>query len=75
MQGCRNSMNSEMNTSQKSHIKYQRHRAKIGSKIVQENTQKASKHVNQTKISAHAFYSLYSVKTPQNNKNISRNIW
>jgi len=36
MQECRNSMNSDMNTSQKSYIKYQHHRVKIGSKIVQE---------------------------------------
>jgi len=47
MQECRNSMNSEMNTSQKSYIKYQHHRAKIGSKIVQENSQKSLKHVIQ----------------------------
>jgi len=46
MQECGNGMNSEMNTSQKSHIKYQLHRAEIGSIIVQENSQKASKHVN-----------------------------
>ena len=58
MQECRNSMNSEMNTSQKSYIKYQHHRAKIGSIIVQENSQKALKHVNPIKTSAHAFYSL-----------------
>jgi len=43
MQECRNSMNSEMNTSQKSHIKHQRHRARIGSKIAQENPQKSIK--------------------------------
>jgi len=66
MQECRNSMNSEMNTSQKSHIKYQRHRAKIGSELAQEKSQKASKRVNQTKISAHAFYPLQSMKLPQN---------
>jgi len=47
-----------MNTSQKSHIKHQHHRAKIGSKIVQENSQKTSKRVNPIKISAHAFYPL-----------------
>ena len=58
MQECRNNMNSEMNTSQKSHIKHQHHRAKIGSKIVQENSQKTSKRVNPIKISAHAFYPL-----------------
>jgi len=58
MQECRNIMNSEMNTSQKSHIKHQRHRARIGSKIAQENSQKVSKHVNPIKISAHAFYPL-----------------
>jgi len=43
MQECRNSMNSEVNTSQKSHIKYQFHRAKIGPGIAQENSQKASR--------------------------------
>jgi len=36
-------MNSEMNTSQTSHIKYQFHRTKIGSIIAQENSQKTSK--------------------------------
>jgi len=40
-------MNSEMNTSQKLYTKYQHHRAKIGSKIVQENSQKSLKHVIQ----------------------------
>jgi len=40
-------MNSEMNTSQKSHIKYQLHRAKIGSIIAPENSQESLKHVIQ----------------------------
>ena len=43
MQECRNSMNSEVNTSQKSHIQYQFHRAEIGPEIAQENSQKVSK--------------------------------
>jgi len=59
-------MNSEMNTSQKLHIKYQLHRTKIGSIIVQENSQKSLRHVNQTKISAHAIYPLQNMKLPQN---------
>jgi len=43
MQECRNSMNSEMNTSQTLHIKYQLHRTKIGPEIAQENSRKVSK--------------------------------
>jgi len=66
MQERRNSMNSEMNTSQKSRIKYQRHRAKIRFEIAQEKPQKASKRVDPIKISAHAFYPLQSMKLPQN---------
>jgi len=49
----------------KSHIKYQFHRTKLGSIIAQENSQKSIKeHVNQTKISAHAFHPLQSMKLP-----------
>jgi len=55
MQECRNSMNSEMNTSQKSNIKYQHHGAKIGSIIVQENSQKSLKHVNPIKLTPMLF--------------------
>jgi len=36
-------MHSEVKTSQKSYTKYQHHRAKIGSKIVQENSTKIIK--------------------------------
>ena len=43
MQECRNSMDSEMNTSQMLHIEYQLHRTKIGSIVAQENSQKVSK--------------------------------
>ncbi len=65
MQECRNGMNSEMNTSQTLHIKYQFHRTKNGSIIAQENSQKKhQEHVNQTKISAHVFYPLQNMKLP-----------
>ena len=59
-------MNSEVNTSQNHISNINSIEQKLDPKIVQENSQKNQKHVNQTKISAHAFYPLQSMKLPQN---------
>jgi len=56
MQECRNSMNPEMNTPQKSCIMYQLHKATIRSIIVQENSQKIIKTCNPIEILAHMLF-------------------